>query len=223
MDHTITTSGIQKLEQATYREYLRDGLMEIFVGLLFIVTPGLLLNPPFTGLYVVLAILIFPKVMERIRGKYTYPRLGYAKLKTDDDVKKNFLGALAFLSVVIVITVLILLILSDDPTNYDNVYKMGPFFYGMILFGPAAFLVEKSGLRRFWFYWLLALVSGFIITLLSVDNDSWGRFEGFFLFLGFWGIILVVFGVIVFLRFLQEYPRLAGEYPVTSDDERELS
>jgi hypothetical protein len=197
--------------------------MEIFVGLLFIVTPGLLLNPAFTGLYVVLAVLIFPKVIERIRGKYTYPRLGYAKLKTDDDVKKNLLGALAFVSVVIIITILTLLIISDDPSNHDNWYKMGPFFYGMILFGPASLLLEKSGLRRFWLYWLLALVSGFIITLLSIDNDSWGRFEGFILFLGFWGIFLVVFGVIVFLLFLREYPRHAGEYPVTSDDERELS
>ncbi|MHA2252016.1 MAG: hypothetical protein ACXAD7_16755 [Candidatus Kariarchaeaceae archaeon] len=206
----MNDSDLKKMEQLTYREYLRDGLMEIFVGLLFIVSPGLISNPAFMGLYVVLAVLIFPKVIERIRRKFTYTRLGYVKLKTDDDIKKNFLGTLAFVSMVAIITVLALLIISDEPSNHDNWYKMAPFFYGMILFGPSAFLVEKSGLQRFWYYWLLGLISGFVITYISLNNDSYGKFEGFFWYLGFWGISLILLGFIVFLRFLKDYPVLAG-------------
>ena len=158
---------------------------------------------------VVFVVIIFPKGLEKIRERFTHPRIGYVKVKPDVEFKVVTL--LIFMISVFSMAGIAILLLSGGYGDTDNLYRIWPFILGMVMFGPAMHLQEKTGKDRYLLMGVFPTITGLLITTLSVIDDPWVRFEGIRLFTILWGIIFLLIGIVKFTWFMRTHPIMEDE------------
>ena len=121
----MNDKDLKKTGQDAYRATMKDGFIEILTGFFFIMTPVIFIQPSFISIFVVIYVLFLPQYAEIFRKKYTYPRVGYVKLRTDPlDYRPKALLALLF--IVIVTSGLLVMLMTHDVANYHNWFIMFP-------------------------------------------------------------------------------------------------
>ncbi|MFX1538427.1 MAG: hypothetical protein ACFFDI_29905 [Promethearchaeota archaeon] len=200
---------LEKIEQQTFGESMIDGIMEILLGIVLLSIPFIILRPYFV-VFLVFFILFGKPVIDSIRERVTYPRIGRVELRTEEepvDVKRTILTFLLFVLGIIIVTGTAMLIIEGEIFNLDLWYKWIPFAFGLLMFGPSLFLVEKTGK---WYYYLFGGFStllGFLIAILDFPD----RFAGISLFCLVLGVISLVIGIIKYIRFIRKYPVIEME------------
>jgi len=189
-------------EQEIYREYNQDGLNELFIGSMLILNAGLFVIPLMTGIIVLIMLIFGVKIYEKLKQKITEPRLGYVKFQTETG-KSVFFSLVLFFSIILTITALALIVISNDPGETDNWYKMAPFFYGLVMIGPSSELVKKSGLKQYWLIAAYAMSQGAIITLITLNNESYGKYDGLVINLLIMGTVFVAVGIVFLVKFVK--------------------
>jgi hypothetical protein len=198
--------NLKELEQKTYNEFLIDGIPEIFTGLILVFMPLFLLNPIFVA-FMVFYLFLGPHIFEYIRQRTTYPRIGRVEFREDESrenysVKRTALEFLIFLSVVILVTFTVMFVFEGTILEISLWYSWVPFTFGLIMFGPSAFLVEKTGRRYYYVFWLFSSFLGFAISLLNFP-DIW---DGMFLYFFMLGILVMILGIMKYFWFIRNYP-----------------
>ncbi len=84
----------------------------------------------------------------------------------------------------------------------ENWYKWVPMLFGLIMFGPSLYLVEKTGEKN---YYLLGIVATLLGVAFSITNFSSSK-DGMYLYFYAIGVISVLIGFVRFLIFLRKYP-----------------
>ncbi|HUU16830.1 MAG TPA: hypothetical protein VMW72_06765 [Sedimentisphaerales bacterium] len=193
--------NLKEIEQKAYRDSNQDGLMEIMIGILL---TGL--GATFgSGLYVfaiLLPIFLFPYFMGAVRKRYTYPRIGYAKLPTDGP-KKTAKGMFGYTAVVLALMVICFLLLGKvkDAAAYK---KWSPALMGVLLVGGFLYAHGKSGSVRYIVFSLLSVGFGLLFSIMSFESYN-GLIINFFVM----GGIFIVTGFTLFIFFLHKNPKLA--------------
>jgi len=189
-----TDPDLKRIEQRTYREYQKDGLMEVMLGINIILL-GLFL---FSSIFIFYIIIIFFSgyIVESIRKRFTYPRIGYVKLK-EEEPKKEVPGALLFVLVIFAILVIVLLLIGDVKDS-NQWLKWSPLFFGMILIGPTAYVAGRSGSYRYYGYGILAVSGGLFFSIMGYGQG----FTPLILFLLFIGGCFTICGLVIFATFL---------------------
>lgn len=75
--------GIHKSQQAGRRDTYLDGLLELVIGVLLFIVALATGRPAFYWTYLV-AILILGPGLQRLKARYTYPRIGYVRFPDED-------------------------------------------------------------------------------------------------------------------------------------------
>jgi predicted small integral membrane protein len=190
-------------EQKIYREHNQDGFNEIIIGVILILSAGVFVIPLIAGILLAIVLISVVKIYERFKQKITEPRLGYVKFQTTESGKSIFFGLILFFTIIITITALALVVISNDPKETENWYKMSPFLHGLVMIGPASQLVEKSGLKQYWLVAAYPMCQGAIITLLTINNESYGKLDGHILNLFIMGIVFIAVGIILLIKFIK--------------------
>ena len=195
--------NLKQIEQKAYRGSFQDGLVEIMLGIVLI---GL--GATFGSVLYVFAVLvpifIFPRFIEVIRKRYTYPRIGYAKLPMDDP-KKTAKGMFVYIVAVLAVFVFCLL-LFGDVKNPALLRKWSPALMGVWLVGGFLYLHGKSGNIRYIIFAVLAVVSGLLFSIMNFESYD-GLIINFFVM----GCIFIVTGSVLFTLFVHKYPKPAEE------------
>jgi hypothetical protein len=195
--------NLKEIEQKAYRVSFQDGLVEIMLGILLIS-----LGATFGSVLYVFAILIpiflFPLFIEVIRKRYTYPRIGYAKLPMDDP-KKTAKGIFGYTAVVLALMVICFLLLGKvkDAAAYK---KWSPALMGILLVGGFLYAHGRSGSIRYIVFAVLAVVSGLLFSIMNFEYYD-GLIINFFVM----GGIFIVTGSMLFILFVHKYPKPAEE------------
>lgn len=201
--------NLKQIEQKAYRVSFQDGLVEIMLGILLI---GL--GATFGSVLYVFAIFIpiflFPRFIEVIRKRYTYPRIGYAKLPMDDP-KKTAKGIFGYTAVVLALMVVCFLLFGKvkDAAAYK---KWSPALMGVLLVGGFLYAHGKSGSIRYIVFAVLVVVLGLLFSIMNFESYN-GLIINFFVM----GVIFIVTGFTLFILFLHKYPKIVKEM---SDDDR---
>ncbi|KAF5426633.1 hypothetical protein C5S42_07080 [Candidatus Methanomarinus sp.] len=198
-----------KIEKKAYRDSQQDGLMEVMMGLILI-TFGCFLYSPIFAFYILL-IIFSKKIVESIRRRYTYPRIGFVKFHKENP-KDALTGVFLFEFAVIVI-IFTLISIFGDVKDYSRWIKWSPLFFGMILVGPFAHAASRSGSIRYTGYAMLSVVLGLFFSIIEFGSG----YIGLILYLVFIGAFLFLGGLVIFTLFLRKYPLPEVEAPYASE------
>lgn len=198
---------VKEISQKVYRNEYIDGFVFIFLGFILFFTAGIInLHPVFMSLLVIAFIAFFP-ISKALRSRFTYPRLGYFKVKTEDP-KTLVPGMILFSSAVIIVFIVLLLIFTgDDPRalyDFENWYRFLPIVFGLIMFGPSLDLVDKTGQRIYYGMGMFSTILGLLIVWMNFQNAKFG----FTIYMLLLGSISCIIGFITFIRFIKKYPIL---------------
>ncbi len=176
-----------------------DGLWDVLLGLCFVIVPlsiyfnfVVFAGPLFFLLYLILRYL---------KNKVTYPRIGYATYtKSKNNVYKGLLFAVmiggAFFALGMV---------AVKGAGFRNSIQpyillfLGVFFSAAVLITGRAFQM-----KRFTVYSVLVLLAFLPSYIIHVEDIT-------FLSLTIGGGIIMLSGIVTFIRFLRKYPKLEAD------------
>jgi len=184
-------------EQVTQDIKYRDGIPRIAAGV-FMVIAMLLALAGNTSTFVIF-IPIIPGLVEGLRKRYTYPRVGYAKIKEGQSSKR----LLILIALALVIGLLVFLIsngmLGFELPSKVNIY--GPMALGVAMPLVLIALLLTARRRQQWPFTLITILV-FLPVLLFVRL---GRHTVFYIVLAF-GVLNLIMGIIELRRFIKDYP-----------------
>jgi hypothetical protein len=180
---------------------MEDGLMYIPFSLILLVMAFIVQMPYFVPFLAIL-IIFGPTAIERLRKKYTYPRIGYVKLQDEDptNVGKGFFG---FLFIVFLVPIALVIVLLGGNVTLAMLYQWLPFAFGFVILGPCIYLVDLTGSRKFYLLGIATSVTGFLVSLIVEQG-----LLGFVLYMLGWSLVIMLTGFISFFRFIRKYPIL---------------
>lgn len=207
---SIDSDDLKDTEQKAFLDTMRDGLTELSAGFLFLLAPIMSYEPSFMIYFAMFYVIFLPPSLNNIRKKYTYPRIGYVKMRVDVS-KMNIKSSLLFLFVLISGTVTATLLMTDDISNIYNWVTILPITLGLVMIGPSSYLVEMTGLKRYWLFGLVTSSFGLIISYITILDPPLSPYFGVLIYSMLLGAGLIITGIITFIRFIYRNPVIASQ------------
>ena len=199
-----------KVQQA----YYADGLADIFMGVIFLGLASVftLLADNITFLVFMIVLLnplIYGVLIERAKQRWVYPRAGYVKPKPlQETSSRGALLVLVAIGVLCLLAAVVLFISSGYTGLFFWLIWLAPAGFGlMIAIGPFI-IARKYHLARYYLFAILPPLIGAIIPWLhlSFPTAYAAFFTTFAIQTAVVGILALLSGTILFLRFLHQYP-----------------
>ncbi len=182
------TIDLQTVEKNAYRASNQDGLIYLFSGLLVALVGLSLWDQHLAILGGLAPLLIF--VVEPIRKRITYPRIGFVKFIVPEGFGK---GLLKFAAVAVVVPLVVAFAFNG------RFQQLLPIFIAGVFALSFYFGTSMSGIRmRDWVAIGLMLVSGAMVVFIF---DDWHQATAVQLWLT--AALLILYGIVDIVRFLQ--------------------
>lgn len=198
MGGDLDISGMdQRARSAGYS----DGLLEIFAAIvLTTIALTWLVSASLVGIVAAFVALYGWKVVDRVRARVTYPRIGYFRERSDEP-SSTARGMLLFIGGAFLLMVLAVLISGglDDASQWR---RAAPLLSGLSLFGGFWYTGEKSGYLRYRIIALLSVVSGVLLWWFGSGES----YDGVVWHLLSLVVPLAVIGIWALRHFLKTYP-----------------
>jgi hypothetical protein len=182
--------------------YFQDGLMDILLGVQLLLVYFWI---EYRLVIYAAWIAIGPVIIEAIRKRTTYPRIGYARMANQGATAfRIILICLVGIALLSVITALIFVLLGFPvQNNWENVIKIAAVLFIPMIFGLLAY--EHKVYR--WFVYGLAVGFGGLYFMLKDPREI-------HIYIVILGGIIALTGIKIFVDFLRRNPRQPEE---TSD------
>jgi hypothetical protein len=212
--------SLKELERKAFRSTFQDGLWDVFLGLLLLnMGGGTLLGgsgiPPFWSMVGLTAFAAVVLILFWVGKKYvTAPRIGLVEFGPQRKSKLRRVRVVLFLSVLMG---LLMFLWGLGAWSGRLPYLLGelpiPAYVWavqcVVVFGVAAYFMDVT---HFYLYGVLYALPFPLGILLARNTDLTGALSMAITF-GAAGGILVLIGVVLFVRFLRRYPLPAGGPP----------
>ena len=195
---------LKEIEQKTFRDSQQDGLLELVMGICMVAMATRLLSPILVFM-LALPFLLFKPVLEALRKRFTYPRIGYVKLIPDKP--KEVIGAIFLVTLIVLAIMAVAFVLFGNVRDFNLWMKWLPIWGGTVLAGMFSSFASKSGSARYYVYALWSLISGFVLSIPDFEPVE----TGVLLYFLVMGGLLIPCGLVLFIRFLHKYPQPAKE------------
>ncbi len=181
----------------------RDGIPQIAIGVFLIIAMGQLAvrNSPI----MVAFIGIIPMIIEAMRKRITYPRIGYAKLREPSKLRQ-----ITSILVALIIALLIIgfVVFGHKPTSPQQsmlVRTIAVILIGLAMASIAVVrYIRERNIDSIWeFAFVIALLALVIMGRMSKDNLIYVVY-------GF-GLFNLAVGIIRLYRFVKKYPVIKDE------------
>jgi hypothetical protein len=140
-------------------------------------------------------------ILEGIRRRFTYPRIGYAKLV--DEKPSKILRSMALFTIPVIAAMALTLFLfgeRSDGAQWGLWRQWSPTLAGVLLSGGFIFQATVTGAKRYHVFVLLAIGLGIAFSLGFPQ-----AYTGVKLYLITAGGLLLLYGVAAFVTFLRKY------------------
>ncbi len=200
----MTTNDLATLRKQAFRALNQDGLMEIMAGITLFICSAFTANPSLIFLVLIPFFVLVP-ALRRLQERYTFPRVGYAKLPAEDAGKqgRNVLVYVAIVFAAYVLALVVFGVVSE--VAYWR--RWAPALAGALLAGGLLFAAGQSGFARHYAYLGASLLGGVVFSLLHFDRP----YENVQMFLVAMAVLMLICGMSTFVRFLWTHPLPAEE------------
>ena len=192
-------ADLKRAEQAAWWAFQEDGLSETLLAIFLAATAGFIHDD---GLMVpwILLMALLPYLLKTGRRRFTYPRIGYAKL--DGPRASKILGGVALSTVLVIagMAVALSLVARGDGSLWGPWRRWSPTLAGVILFGGFIYQAAVSGARRYHAFAVIAVGLGISFSLWFPET-----YTGLKLYLLTTGGALLLYGVGAFSLFLRRH------------------
>lgn len=190
---------LDQIERKMYREANSDGIMELLLGIVLFFMAGVW-GRSYSSVFLVFFPIYGSRVLEAIKRKLTYPRIGYVKFKPEG--ASIGWGILGYVLVVIAVVSIVAFIFNGGNLEDVDVYRWVPLAIGGIFLGGMIYHHGKSGDPYVYLYSFVTLVAGGIFTFYGLESSM--RSIEFYL-LSLAGFFLIV-GIIRLVTFIRRNP-----------------
>lgn len=198
-------SDLTELKRKTFLATIQDGLDELLGGIFILIVAGMYLDLLF---YIVLLLVIGlrNRILEGMRKKYTYKRIGRVQLRqgTFDQWQKALLILIAASVGALAACFILFSYVRPELIPWMRWF---PTIFGLVFIGPSCYIAFKTGCPRYYLFGIGATVIGVLFSLVEFTPIL----HGWFLYLLSIGGIMVIVGCINFIRFLRKYPIVGFE------------
>ena len=196
-----SAADLDIVKRKTRHLHFQDGLMDVLLGVhllltYFVIEYRLLLNIPW--------IVIGPVIIEAIRKRTTYPRVGYVRMANQGAtaIRIVLVCAIGIVLLALVTALIFLLLGLPIQNNWHNVLKIAAVLFIPVIFG---LLAHEHRVYRWLIYGVFIGLGG--LAIMSVAPQS---IKYYFVVLG---VAISLIGVKIFADFLKDNPRQPEEAP----------
>ncbi|MFW9996056.1 MAG: hypothetical protein ACFFD4_28710 [Candidatus Odinarchaeota archaeon] len=200
--------NLEEYEQKAFGETMIDGITEILAGILLLSLPVIFAHP-YLVVFIALFVIYGQFALDFIRERTTYPRIGRVELKIEENpatVKRSLLELLLLLLGSILITFMTMIIVEGGipalESVYESLYRWIPLCFGLIMFGPSLYLVEKSGNRYYYLVGIFTSLLGLLMAVLAFPGEK----DGLYLYFIILGSLSLITGIARHILFIRKYP-----------------
>ena len=179
----------------------RDGLLEIFAAVVLLtIAFAWIANPGFVGILAAFIVLYGWKVVERVKQRVTYPRIGYYRERAEEPAS-TARGMLLFMGGALLLMVFAIVTTGSisDPADWR---RAAPLLSGISLAAGFWYAGDNSGLLRHRLVAAWAVAGGALFWLFG-SGESYSGVVWHLLSLA---APLALLGVWGLLRFLRTHP-----------------
>jgi hypothetical protein len=199
---------VKNIERKAFADSQQDGLLELVMGICMIAISTRLFSRVLVVM-LVLPVILFHPLLEAMRKRFTYPRIGYVKLIPDKP--KDVITGIFLVSIAVAVILVIVFLIFGDITNFELWLRWCPFWGGTVIAGMFSSFASKSGAARHYIFAAWSLLAGILLSLINFEAVETGTL----LYFASMGAVLTPFGFIRFAAFLREHPQPTKE---TNDD-----
>ena len=210
---------IEKIEKRTVQSFYEDGLVEIAVGLIFVLLSAYFfsqtiipkassINAILTGLFIIVLVssnFLGSRFVRFFKRRIAYPRTGYVAFKKKEQSPKRRAAA-AIAAGLIGASVAALYGLSSSTK------ALMPALFGLLLGIAVFFIAHRIGLVRFYVLSAISAVIGVAVAVAGVEE-----MRGIFFYYVFFGASVLVSGVVTLVLYVRRFPRLPTDAPEGPD------
>ncbi|MFX1404457.1 MAG: hypothetical protein ACFE9D_08310 [Promethearchaeota archaeon] len=221
-----TSTELDALALKVQQAYYEDGLADLFMAVILLGLAALLtlLAHNITFLWVMILTLnplLYRPLIERAKQRWVYPRVGYVKPKPLEATSTRT-------AVLVLVSIMILLILPPVVlfifSGYDGLFFwliwIAPVTFSVLISIGLFIIARKYHVARYYLFAVLPPLIGILVPWLPLSFPS--AYAAFFTTLAIQyaaiGLLALLFGTVLFLRFLHRYPvehteSIEGETP----------
>jgi hypothetical protein len=199
-------SYLQRIRQDAHRESYADGLLEVVTGVVFFIVALATGRPAFYWTYLA-AILVLGPGLQRLKARFTYPRVGFAELPRENP--RHFKWGVASWVISAFLLVALVLTLTGHVTDNLAWRRAAPALGGMLFAGGFVYVARRS---QCWRHWLLAAVSviGGLVLVWPTASEPYGNLRLWALIMA---LICLAVGSIALWRFTHDHPIIEQRIP----------
>ena len=201
-----TATSRASLDRVAYRTIEQDGLTEIAMGVVFLAVALSAGRAAFYWTYLVAIAMLGPGV-QRLRARYTYPRVGYAKVP-DESGPSVGRGILVWVTGSFALAALVLAATGHVTDNLAW-RQATPGIGGLLAAGGLLYFAQRTGMRR---HYAMAVLSVFLgVAMAGVRmSEPHQNLEIWALMMA---LVLIGSGAIAFRAFLRNHAPVADRTP----------
>ncbi len=167
MDEKI---ALDEIERKMWREANSDGIMELLLGILLFFMAGTWARSYFT-VFLAFVPIYGNRVIEALKARFTYPRIGYVELKEEDGKSLGW-GILGYVLAVIAVVSIVAAVFYGGNLESFDAYRWVPLAFGAIFLGGMIYLHGKSGDPVAYLYSFVTLVAGGFFTFYGFESSK---------------------------------------------------
>lgn len=202
------TNGLDPtpIEQRARVAAYQDGITELFAALVLLaIALAWVAEPGIVGIVAAFIVLYGWKIVERVKERVTYPRIGYSQERPEEP-RSVARGMLTFIGGAFVVMILAIAIFGDL-TEAAEWRRAAPLLSGLTLYGGFWYTGDRSGLVRYRVVAIYSVVTG--VVLWAVGTGA--SYEGMVWHLLGLVVLLAAIGTWGLLHFLRTHPVVDSE------------
>jgi hypothetical protein len=199
-----------KVQQAFYA----DGLADIFLGGILLLLAALILLISHSVIFVVISIVIFNPIfyktlIDKAKHRWVYPRAGYVKPKPlQTPTRRDNLLGVALILTLLLGPIIALFLLQSYAGIFLWVTWLVPVSLGLLISIGPFIVARKYHIYRYYLFAILPPLIGVVIPWFNLPFPSLyaAIFATLAIQLSIVGLIALLSGTVLVLRFIYRYP-----------------